>query len=143
MRSPTYPSDLTDFEWDVIKEMIPKAKKGGRKRTIDVRQIINAIFYVTDNGIKWRSLPKEYPSWETVYGYFKQWTTEGTIEKIHRKLRKINRVIAGKKPDETVSIIDSQTSKGTEEGQRRGFDAGKKNKGKKTAYRRGHHGAGD
>ena len=96
MRSRTYPSDLTDFEWDIIKEMIPRAKKGGRKRTIDVRQIINAIFYATDNGVKWRSLPKEYPHWETVYGYFKRWTDDQTIEKIHRKLRKINRVIAGK-----------------------------------------------
>jgi len=136
MRSLTYPSDLTDFEWDVMKGMIPKAKGGGRKRTVDVRQIINAIFYVTDNGVKWRSLPKEYPAWETVYGYFKRWTLEGTIEKIHRKLRKINRVIAGKKADETVSIIDSQSSKGTEEGKRRGFDAGKKNKGKKTTFGR-------
>lgn len=140
MRSRTYPSDLTDFEWDIIKEMIPRAKKGGRKRTIDVRQIINAIFYATDNGVKWRSLPKEYPHWETVYGYFKRWTDDQTIEKIHRKLRKINRVIAGKKPDETVSIIDSQTVRGTEEGYRRGFDAGKKNKGKKTASGRGHDG---
>ena len=111
--------------------MIPRAKKGGRKRTIDVRQIINAIFYATDNGVKWRSLPKEYPHWETVYGYFKRWTDDQTIEKIHRKLRKINRVIAGKKPDETVSIIDSQTVRGTEEGYRRGFDAGKKTKGRK------------
>ena len=136
MRLQTYPSDLTDFEWDVMKGMIPKAKKGGRKRSVDVRQIINAILYVTDNGIKWRSLPKEYPSWETVYGYFKQWTVNQTIEKIHRKLRKINRVIAGKKPDETVSIIDSQSSKGTEEGRNRGFDAGKKNKGKETAHSR-------
>ena len=136
MRSLTYPSDLTDVEWDVVKGMIPKAKKGGRKRTADIRQIMNAIFYVTDNGIKWRSLPKEYPAWETVYGYFNRWTADQTIEMIHRKLRKINRVIAGKKPDETVSIIDSQTSKGTEEGRNRGFDAGKKNKGKKTAHNR-------
>lgn len=136
MRSLTYPSDLTDFEWDVVKGMIPKAKGGGRKRTIDVCQILNAIFYVTDHGIKWRGLPKDYPAWETVYGYFKRWTMEGTIEKIHRKLRKINRVIVGKKPDETVSIIDSQSSKGTEEGKRRGFDAGKKNKGKEAAFGR-------
>jgi len=131
-----YPSDLTDTEWEIVKGMIPKAKKGGRKRTVDVRQILNAIFYVLDNGIKWRSLPHDYPSWETVYGYFQLWSKDGTIEKIHRKLRKLARVAAGKKPDETVAIIDSQSVKTTEEAKTKGYDAGKKNKGKKKTLAR-------
>ena len=131
MRSPAYPSDLTDFEWDIVKGMIPKAKRGGRKRTVDVRQILNAILYVLDNGIKWRSLPHDYPAWETSYGYFQRWKKDGTIEKIHRKLRKIVRINAGKKPEETVGIIDSQSVKTTEEAKTKGYDAGKKNKGKK------------
>jgi putative transposase len=129
-----YPSDLTDLEWEIIGKMIPKAKKGGRKRSVSIRQILNAVFYVLDNGIKWRSLPHDYPAWQTVYWYFNLWAEDGTIVKVHKKLRKINRVVAGKKPEETVAIIDSQSTKTTEEANVKGFDAGKKNKGKKKAY---------
>lgn len=125
-----YPSDLTDQEWIIIEKMIPKAKKGGRRRSVSIRQILNAVFYVLDNGIKWRSLPHDYPAWETVYGYFRKWTTDGTLEKIHRRLRKLTRIKAGKESDETVAIIDSQSVKTTEEAQTKGYDAGKKNKGK-------------
>jgi putative transposase len=131
-----YPSALTDHEWKMIVKEVPKAKKGGRKRSVNVREILNAIFYVLDNGIKWRSLPHDYPAWETVYGYFRRWSTDGTLERIHRRLRKITRVIAGKKPEETVGIIDSQSTKTTEEAQTKGFDAGKKNKGKKATLDR-------
>ena len=128
---PAYPSDMTDREWEIIKPLIPAAKKGGRPRSVNIRSILNAIFYVLDNGIKWRSLPHDYPAWETVYWYFNCWAEDGTIVRIHKKLRQINRVIGGKKPDETVVIIDSQSGKTTEEAKTKGFDAGKKNKGKK------------
>lgn len=131
-----YPSDLTDLEWGIIEGMIPKAKKGGRKRSVSIREILNAVFYVLDNGIKWRSLPHDYPAWQTVYWYFNLWAEDGTIVKVHKKLRKINRVIAGRKPEETVGIIDSQSTKTTEEAKTKGFDAGKKNKGKKKTYTR-------
>lgn len=131
---PAYPSDLTDVEWEIIRKEVPKARRGGRKRSVNVREILNAIFYVLDNGTKWRSLPHDYPAWQTVYWYFAQWSSDGTIEKIHRKLRKITRVIAGKKPEETVAIIDSQSVKTTEDAHSNGFDAGKKNKGKKTTF---------
>lgn len=133
---PTYPSDLTDLEWEIIERMIPKAKRGGRKRSVSIRQILNAIFYVLDNGIKWRSLPHDYPSWQTVYGYFHLWSSDGTLERIHRKLRKIVRVTAGRKPEETVAIIDSQSVKTTEEAKQKGYDAGKKDKGKKKTLTR-------
>ena len=126
---PAYPSDLTEVEWKIIEKEVPKARRGGRKRSVNIRAILNAIFYVLDNGIKWRSLPHDFPKWQTVYWYFNQWNQDGTIEKIHRKMRKITRVVAGKKPDETVAIIDSQSVKTTEEAQSNGFDAGKKNKG--------------
>lgn len=131
-----YPSDLTDLEWKLIEKEVPKARRGGRKRSVNVREILNAIFYVLDNGTKWRSLPHDYPKWQTVYWYFNQWNNNGTIEKIHRKMRKITRVAAGKKPNETVAIIDSQSVKTTEEAASKGFDAGKKNKGKKKAFAR-------
>ena len=126
-----YPSDMTDIEWEIIRKEVPKARRGGRKRTVDIREIRNAIFYVLDNGIKWRSLPHDYPKWQTVYWYFNLWSQDGTIERIHRKLRKITRVAANKKPDETVAILDSQSVKTTEEATSKGYDAGKKNKGKK------------
>ncbi len=129
-----YPSDLTDLEWEIIEKMIPKAKKGGRKRSVSIRQILNAVFYVLDNGIKWRSLPHDYPAWQTVYWYFNLWAEDGTIVRVHKKLRKINRVVAGKRPEETVAIIDSQSTKTTEEAKVKGFDAGKKNKGTQETY---------
>ena len=129
-----YPSDLTDLEWGIIEGMIPRAKKGGRKRSVSIREILNAVFYVLDNGIKWRSLPHDFPAWQTVYWYFTLWAEDGTIVRIHKKLRKINRVVAGKHPEETVGILDSQSTKTTEEANVKGFDAGKKNKGKKTAH---------
>src|SRR4029077_6424812 len=129
-----YPSDLTDLEWEIIEKMIPKAKKGGRKRSVSIREILNAIFYVLDNGIKWRSLPHDYPAWQTVYWYFTLWAEDGTLVRVHKKLRKIARVQAKRQPEETVGIIDSQSSKTTEEAQNRGFDAGKKNKGKKETH---------
>lgn len=113
---------------------MPKERRGGRHRSVAVREILNAIFYVLDNGTKWRSLPHDYPKWQTVYWYFNQWNKNGTIERIHKKMRKITRIVADKEPDETVGIIDSQSSKTSEEAANRGFDAGKKNKGKKTSY---------
>lgn len=130
-----YPSDLTDLEWKMLEKEVPRRKRGrGRNRSVNIREILNAIFYVLDNGTKWRSLPHDYPKWQTVFWYFNRWNKDGTIEKIHRKLRKITRVVMGKKPDETVAIIDSQSAKTTEEAENKGFDAGKKNKGKKASY---------
>lgn len=131
-----YPSDLTDLEWEILGKEVPKARRGGRRRSVNVREIINAIFYVLDNGIKWRSLPHDYPKWQTVYWYFNEWNQNGTLEKLHRKVRKITRVVSGRKPEETVGIIDSQSTKTTEEAAIKGFDAGKKNKRKKKTHPR-------
>ena len=133
----TYPSDMTDQEWEIIKPLIPAAKKGGRHRSVNIRKVMDAIFYVTRGGIQWEMLPKDFPPVGTVYWYFAQWKRDGTIEKIHDKLRKIVRVINNKKPEPTAGVIDSQSTKTTEEARTiKGFDAGKKNKGKKKAYHR-------
>ena len=125
---------MTEVEWEILRKEVPKARRGGRKRTVDVREILNAIFYVLDNGIKWRALPHDYPKWQTVYWYFNLWSQDGTIEQIHRKLRKITRVTAGKNPNETVAIIDSQSVKTTEEAESKGYDAGKKDKRKEETF---------
>ena len=95
--SKLYPSDLTDFEWEVVKNLIPSPKKGGGKRRADMRQILNACFYLTKTGCQWRMLPREYPPWGTIYWYFSTWKKDGTFEKIHDTLAKIVRVQQGKK----------------------------------------------
>jgi len=123
----TYPSDLSDLEWQVIAPLIPKPKKSGRKRSVNIRYVLNAIFYILKTGCQWNMLPKDFPPKSTVHEYFSQWNQDSTIDRIHRKLRKVTRVLAGKQPEETAGIIDSQSTKTTEEALRRGYDAGKKN----------------
>lgn len=132
----SYPSDLNDFEWKVIAPLIPKYKKGGRKRSVDMRRVVNAIFYILKAGCQWNMLPKDFPPKSTVHEYFSAWKKDGTIDHMHRKLRKITRVIADRKPDETAGIIDSQSVKTAEEADQKGVgvDMGKKNTGKKKTY---------
>lgn len=135
----SYPSDLTDLEWQIVEPLVPKprTKKGGRPREVNIRRVLDAIFYVVKGGITWRMLPRDFPSWQTVYWYFREWKNNGTIEKTHDKLRSIARVQADKKPHATAGIIDSQSVKVTEEANEgKGYDAGKKNKRKKATYHR-------
>ena len=82
-----YPTDLTDRQWDCIKELIPPAKPGGRPRTLDMRAVINGILYVVVSGCQWRMLPREYPAWQSVYMYFQQWREDGTWQRLHDTLR--------------------------------------------------------
>ena len=132
-----YPSDMTDQEWEIIRPLIPAAKRGGRHRSVNIRKVVDAIFYVTRGGIQWAMLPKDFPPEGTVYWYFAQWKRDGTIEKIHDKLRKIVRITEEKKAEPTAGVIDSQSAKTTEEAREiKGFDAGKKDKGQKTTYHR-------
>jgi len=91
MSNQLYPSDLTDRAWEYIKRLIPAAKSGGRKRQTDMRLTINAIFYINRTGCHWRYLPREYPPWQTVYGYFRAWRITGVWERIHDHLRDLAR----------------------------------------------------
>lgn len=91
-----YPSDLTDREWEVLREYIPPTH-GGRHRTVDLRGIVDGVRYVLKTGCQWRMLPHEYPPWQTIYYYFDKWKRDGTIEKMHDALVKIVRVQSGKK----------------------------------------------
>ena len=109
-----YPTDLTDEQWQAISRLIPPAKLGGRPRSVDMRQVLNALFYVARTGCAWRMLPREYPPKDTVYYYFKVFRQNGVWERIHNALRTRVRTKHGKQPQPSAAILDSQSVKTTE-----------------------------
>ena len=125
-----YSSDLTDRQWQLIRQLLPPVSKKGR-RPIDRRWVISAILYVIRTGCQWRMLPSDFPNWNTVYNNFWRWRNDGTWQRIHDKLREKVRKASGKKSTPTVAIIDSQSIRTAEGGETRGYDAGKKITGRK------------
>src|SRR5215207_8844234 len=117
-KSLRYPSDLSDAEWALVAPFIPPAKRGGRKRTVDVREVLNGIFYVLSTGCQWRALPKGLPPKSTVHDYLTLWAWDGTLRRLHHALFVQTREQAGKEASPTVAIIDSQSVKSAEKGGR-------------------------
>lgn len=126
-----YPSDLTDSQWNHIKELFPLPKATGRPCEVDFREIVNAILYLLFTGCQWRFLPNDYPKWRTVYGYFEAWQKDGLWFRMHETLRSDLRQKRGKHKHPSAGSADSQSVKTTSVPSSRGFDAGKKINGRK------------
>jgi len=111
----SYPSNTTNKEWEIIE---PFVKQGniGRPRDLDIRDVVDGIFYIIRGGCQWRMLPKDFPNWKTVYDYFLRWRNNGMWDKIHSKLREATRKKAGKKATPSAAIIDSQSVKTVQKG---------------------------
>ena len=111
-----YPSDLTDQEWALLAPLIPPAKRGGRKREVDLREVVNGILYVLGTGCQWRALPTDLPPKSTVHDYLMLWEWDGTLDRIHHELYVMTRDLEGREASPSAGAIDSQSVKSAEKG---------------------------
>ena len=111
-----YPSDLTDAEWAFVEPMIPPARHGGRKRSVNVREVLNGIFYILWTGCHWKALPKDLPPKSTVHDYLELWNWDGTLERIHHALYVPVREKEGREASHSAAIIHSQSAKAAQKG---------------------------
>jgi putative transposase len=131
--SANYPTDLTDAQWELIRPLIP-VPSGGRPRTTDLRQIVNAILYQAKTGCQWRMLPHDFPPEGTVRDYFHRFKRHKTLESINTELRQRVRLRAGRDAEPSLAVIDSQSVKASGTSGERGFDGGKKNQWSEASF---------
>jgi transposase len=111
-----YPSDLTDDEWDLVEPLIPPGKRGGDKRTVIMREVVNGLMYILSTGCQWRAIPKDLPPRSTLYDYFDLWSWDGTLDLIHHVLYVKCREAVSREASPTAAVIDSQSVKSAEKG---------------------------
>jgi transposase len=111
-----YPSDVTEEEWAEIAPLIPSARRGGRKRSVNIREVFNGLLYVLSTGCQWRAIPKDFPPRSTIFDYLARWQADGTLGRIHTALYVRCREQAERSPTPTACILDSQSVKSAEKG---------------------------